>query len=176
MLDKAKHESEIDFCNCLIADNMHYIYKFNTKVEFIDVVHNFCEYNSNDANNCISKKLDCKYHIDAMANGKWYDSKNNEKITTFKFDVKDVEDQNISTKNYTLNLNEVDFLEKTTDIHYLAFRHNDGISKKFSQYVVVDGNELCLNKKSFINKGTYFLVPLEEINKCINKFEITGDF
>ena len=176
MFYKAKHESEIDFCNCLTIDNIQHIHKLDAKVKFVNILHNHCKYDSNSNNDCISTKLDCIYHVDALAHGLWHDSENNEKMTQFNFDIKDVEDKNISTGNYTVKLNEVEFLEKSTDAYYLAFRLNDGISKKFSKYVVVNGKELCARKESFIDKGTHFLVPLAVIRKCIDKFEVQGDF
>jgi len=79
------------------------------EIEFTDIVHNKCEYNIDDGNACISKKLDCTYHADVIAHGSWFDSHSNEKMTTILFDVKDVEDKNISTGNFTLPKHEVDY-------------------------------------------------------------------
>lgn len=176
MLHRAKHESEVIFRNCLCDDNVHYVHFLNKNVEFADIVQMTCIYNIDDGNDCASKALDCKYHVDVQAKGIWHDSNGNEKITIFHFDVEDVEDKNIVTRNYTLPVRKVQFFEKTTDAYYLVFRCNDGISQKLNKFIVVDAKELCSMKNAFEDHGAYFLVPLVEIEKCVDTFEVNGDF
>ena len=175
MLYRAKHESEAIFKKCLNIDNIHYVHLLNKDVEFIDIVHIACIYNVDDGDDCASKKLDCRYHIDVQAKGKWYDSNNNEQITLFHFDVEDVEDENITTGNYSLPMNKVEFFEKVTDAYYLAFRCNNG-KERLNRYIVVNVKELCANKSSFKDNGDYFLVPSQTLNTFVDKFEVESNF
>lgn len=172
---RAKHVSEVLFSNCLREDNEHFIYSMNKEVKFMNIVHIACEYNADDGDCCASKVLDCQYHVDIQAHGSWIDSSCKEKLTTFHFDVEDVDDKNISTGNYTVPKTKIEFFEKITDSYYLAFRCNDG-KKRLDKYIVVNVKELCANKSSFKDNGDYFLVPSQTLNAFVDKFEVESDF
>ena len=166
----------MNFCNCLRSGNKYYIHSLKTEVELIDVLHNSCKYNVDDGNECISKKLDCIYHVDALAHAIWTNSDGMKMLMELKFDIKDVDDKNISTGNYAIDKLEIEFLSASIDIYWLAFRLNDRQSRKLNDYIVVNSQELCSRINSFEDRWKYFLVPLAEIKKCVDKFEVEGDF
>lgn len=167
MYEKAKRDSEISFRNCLVADDTHYVNTLRSNVKFIDVTHVACDYRD-----CVASTIDRTWHADVIAHGI---DLSTGRMRTFWFDVKDIEDANISSGNYSLGKDCVDYCLTVDDENWLVFRLADGKSKHLDKYIAVQALELCMKLPDFAGRD-WCLVSLDAIRSCSNMFEVEGDF
>ena len=59
------------------------------------------------------------------------------KIRLLRFDVKDVEDENFGTGNYSLGEDCVKFFKNYDGLAFFAFRLNNGKSARLNEFLVV---------------------------------------
>ena len=168
MFDKAKHESEIIFKNALLSTYRNVIVPGYGYVRFQDIIHVDED----------MKVFDCEYHVDVIARAV-YENRSHE---MWLFDVKDVEDKWIYTGNYSIPHDQVYFYMNSLNEHWIAFRLNDGISKKFNKFCIVKAYDICkkctndnLRVKDYYY-DSYHLVSLDDIKSCEKTFEVEADF
>lgn len=180
-LTRAKTAGEPLFYSCftsnIYGDTCKYALPRLGEVEFKNFARSGCE-------SCAKCPFDCKHHTDMLADGH-YMLDGHKVHSKFLFDVKDVEDENLSTGNYTIPADEAEDFCESIDNHYLAFWLNDG-KVRLNEFIVVNANELCnmmhehdANAKCKCDKfchGAYYLVPKSAIYSCHDKFAVKGDF
>jgi len=69
---------------------------------------------------------------------------NEQKSDTYRFDVKDVEERNMHTGNYSLGCGTVEYYRssKSAERAFFAFRLNDGVSKRYNSFLVVPVSDI----------------------------------
>ena len=119
--------------------------------------------------------IDYYHHVDSIVDGYLIDST----ITKFFFDVKDVENKNTGTGNYSISKDCQDYFKKSNDNYWLAFKLNRtedmGKPKRLNAFVCVKAHEVVVNCSSISEINGDYLFSLKDIvEKCNSKFFV-GD-
>ncbi|MBP5784183.1 MAG: hypothetical protein J6W16_01190 [Methanobrevibacter sp.] len=119
--------------------------------------------------------IDYYHHIDSIVDGNLIDST----MTKFFFDVKDVEDKNTGTGNYSISTHCQDYFKKSNDNYWLAFKlnrtKNGGKPCRLNAFVCVKAYEVVVNCSPISNIDDNYLFSLKDIvEKCSSKFFV-GD-
>ena len=119
--------------------------------------------------------IDYYYHVDSIVDGNLIDST----TTKFFFDVKDVEDKNTGTGNYSISEYCQDYFAKSNDNYWLAFKlnrtKNGGKPCRLNAFVCVKAREVVNNCSPISNIDDDYLFSLKDIiEKCSSKFFV-GD-
>ena len=119
--------------------------------------------------------IDYYHHTDSIVDGNLIDS-----ITTkFFFDVKDVEDKNTGTGNYSISKHCQDYFAKSNDNYWLAFKlnrtKNGGKPCRLNAFVCVKACEVVVNCSPMSEiDGDYAFSLKDIVEKCSSKFFV-GD-
>ena len=118
--------------------------------------------------------IDYYHHVDSIVDGNLIDST----MTKFFFDVKDVEDENCGTGNYSISEHCQDYFAKSNDNYWLAFKlnrtKNGGKPCRLNAFVCVKACEVVLNCSSLPIDGDYVFSLKDIIERCNSKFFV-GD-
>lgn len=118
--------------------------------------------------------IDYYHHVDSIVDGNLIDST----TTKFFFDVKDVEDKNTGTGNYSISTHCQDYFAKSNDNYWLAFKlnrtKNAGKPCRLNAFVCVKAREVVLNCSSIPIDGDYVFSLKDIIESCNSKFFV-GD-
>lgn len=119
--------------------------------------------------------IDYYHHTDSIVDGNLIDNT----MTKFFFDVKDVEDKNVGTGNYSISTHCQDYFAKSNDNYWFAFKlnrtKNGGESCRLNAFVCVKACEVVVNC-SLIPKidGDYLFSLKDIVENCSSKFFV-GD-
>lgn len=141
----AKDESEPLFLQALYSSNPDFPYRLRSAVK-------------------ANKGIDCVMHADILAD--MYESGCG-KFKTFRFDVKDVEERNMGTGNYSLGSGAVDYYSKCADADraFFAFRLNDGVSKKYGRFLVAPVQDILEKCRLIRQDPGNYLCHIAEIRE-----------
>ena len=159
--ERARMESEPLFCQVLDSYNPDFPYKMLWRQQ-------------------VNGVFDTLGHTDIVGDADCPDGK----IRLLRFDVKDVEDGNFGTGNYSLGEGCIKFFKDYDGLAFFAFRLNDKKSTRLNQFLVVQAQDVvnsctdifdscCLKDKENGNS----LVSLIEIKeKCPYWWILEKDF
>jgi len=119
--------------------------------------------------------IDYYHHADSIVDGNLIDGTK----TKFLFDVKDVEDKNTGTGNYSISEHCQDYFAKSNDNYWLAFKlnrtKNGGKPCRLNAFVCVKAYEVVVNCSPISEINGDYLFSLKDIvEKCSSKFFV-GD-
>ena len=119
--------------------------------------------------------IDYYHHTDSIVDGNLIDST----TTKFFFDVKDVEDKNTGTGNYSISKHCQDYFAKSNDNYWLAFKlnrtKNGGKPCRLNAFVCVKACEVVVNCSPMSEiDGDYAFSLKDIVEKCSSKFFV-GD-
>ena len=119
--------------------------------------------------------IDYYHHADSIVDGSLIDNT----TTKFFFDVKDVEDKNTGTGNYSISTHCQDYFAKSNDNYWLAFKlnrtKNGGNPWRLNAFVCVKACEVVVNCSPISEINDDYLFSLKDIvEKCSSKFFV-GD-
>ena len=119
--------------------------------------------------------IDYYNHVDSIVDGNLIDGT----TTKFFFDVKDVEDKNTGTGNYSISKHCQDYFAKSNDNYWLAFKLNrtkhGGNPCRLNAFVCVKAHEVVVNCSPISDIDDDYLFSLKDIiEKCSSKFFV-GD-
>lgn len=118
--------------------------------------------------------IDYYHHIDSIVDGNLIDNT----TTKFFFDVKDVEDKNTGTGNYSISTHCQDYFKKSNDNYWFAFKlnrtKNGGKPCRLNAFVCVKACEVVLNCSPMSIDGDYVFSLKDIIESCSSKFFV-GD-
>ena len=118
--------------------------------------------------------IDYYHHTDSIVDGNLINST----MTKFFFDVKDVEDKNTGTGNYSISEYCQDYFAKSNDNYWIAFKlnrtKNAGKPCRLNAFVCVKAHEVVLNCSPIPIDGDYVFSLKDIIESCNSKFFV-GD-
>lgn len=114
--------------------------------------------------------IDYYHHIDSIVDGNLIDDTK----TKFLFDVKDAEDKNVGSGNYSISKDCQDYFKESNDNYWLAFKlnrtKNGGKPCRLNAFVCVKACEVVINCLPLPIDGDYVFSLKDIVEKCSSKF------